>query len=124
MLFPYPHPKSLGLILDPQRATVLRVEKDSPAARAGFQPGDQILKLQGQPLLSIADVQWVLHQTAPEAVSLVADVTRGDRTVELTLTLPAGWRQRNDISWRASTYRVWDQISPSPCTSGMPTTCP
>src|SRR5262249_16955135 len=28
---------------------------------------------------------------------------RGDRPVELTLSLPQGWRQRGDLSWRAST---------------------
>src|SRR5262249_44148012 len=60
VLFSYPHPKNLGLVLDPkQRATVLRVEKDSFADKAGFREGDVILKLEGQPLLSIADVQWV-----------------------------------------------------------------
>src|SRR5262249_23727549 len=63
VLFPYPHPKSQGLILDPrERATVLRAEKDTPAEKAGFKAGDVILSLAGQPLLSIADVQWVLQQ--------------------------------------------------------------
>jgi len=105
VLFPYPHPKSLGLILDPkERATVLRVQKDSPAEWAGFQQGDSLLKLAGQPLLSIADVQWVLHQAAPEGDSLQAEVRRGDRNVAVTLSLPNGWRQREDISWRASSW--------------------
>src|SRR5262249_50897612 len=62
VLFPSPHPKALGLILDPkQSATILRVEDSSPAAAAGFRAGDEILTLDRQPLLSIADVQWVLH---------------------------------------------------------------
>lgn len=107
VLFPYPHPKALGLILDPkERATVLRVEKNSPAEQAGFQQGDVILRLQGQPLLSIADVQWVLHQAAPQGMTLKAEVQRGRRPVEVTLTLPRGWRQRDDISWRASTWAL------------------
>jgi hypothetical protein len=105
VLFSYPHPKSLGLILDPkERATVLRVETKSPAEEAGFEPGDVILTLGGQPLLSVADVQWVLHQAAPEGASLNAEVHRGERKVDLTLTLTKGWRQREDISWRASTW--------------------
>jgi hypothetical protein len=105
VLFPYPHPKSLGLILDPkERAAVLRVEKDSPAEQAGLRKGDAILRLGGQPLLSIADVQWVLHQTSPQGAALKAEVRRGGRTTELTLTLPNGWRQRGDISWRVSTW--------------------
>jgi hypothetical protein len=105
VLFPYPHPKTLGLILDPkERATVLRVEKDSPAGAAGFRKGDVILRLDGQPLLSVADVQWVLQQASPEGAALKAEVQRGGREVELTLTLPKGWRQREDLSWRVSSW--------------------
>ncbi len=105
VLFPYPHPKSLGLILDPrQRATVLRVEDGSPAAAAGFRAGDDILTLDRQPLLSLADVQWVLHQTPPEGGELRAEVRRGGRSEMVMLTLPAGWRRRDDFSWRTSTW--------------------
>src|SRR5207249_9097021 len=105
VLFPYPHPKSLGLVLDPkQRATVLRVDAGSPAEQAGFRTGDRLLRLEGQPLLSIADVQWVLHRAAPEGASLKATVQRGDRREEVTLTLPKDWQQRDDISWRVSTW--------------------
>jgi hypothetical protein len=105
VLFPYPHPKTLGLILDPrERATVLRVEPKSPAEEAGFEKGDVIRALGGQPLLSIADVQWVLHQAPADGPSLKAEVRRGERDVALALALPKGWRQREDISWRASTW--------------------
>ncbi|HXG12283.1 MAG TPA: Trx7/PDZ domain-containing (seleno)protein [Gemmataceae bacterium] len=105
VLFPHPHPKALGLILDPkERATVLRAEAGSPAGQAGFEKGDVIVRLGGQPLLSIADVQWVLHQAPAGEGSLKAEVQRGGRTLELTLPLPKGWRQRDDISWRVSTW--------------------
>ena len=105
LLFPYPHPKTLGLILDPkQKATVLRVEPESDAARAGFQAGDAIQTLSGQPLLSIADVQWVLQNTPAEGATLKADVLRKGKPVTVNLTLAAGWRRRDDISWRASTW--------------------
>ena len=104
MLFPYPHPKSIGLILDPrEKATVLRVEKDSPAEQSGFKMGDAITLLGGQPLLSIADVQWVLHR-AGETGSLRADVVRGGKMMPLTLTLAKGWRQLDDITWRATSW--------------------
>ncbi len=77
VVFQYPHPKVLGLILDPkERAKVQRVEVGSLAEKAGFKQGDNILSLQGQPLLSIADVQWVLHQAAPEGATLKAVVKR------------------------------------------------
>lgn len=107
LLFPYPHPKAIGLVLDPTRqAHVLKVEPDSPAAEAGFLPEDDILTLAGQPLLSMADVQWVLHHTPAGGGTLVAEVQRGDRTVKLTLKLADGWRQKDDISWRASTWQL------------------
>lgn len=105
ILFPYPHPKSQGLILDPkERATVLNVEPGTPAAKAGFQAGDDILALDGQPLLSMADVQWVLHRTPAEGKAITADVRRGDIAQTLTLTLPAGWRRTDEIGWRSSTW--------------------
>jgi S1-C subfamily serine protease len=83
---------------------VLRVAKDSPAGEAGFRPGDVILRLEGQPLLSIADVQWVLHHASPQGATLRADVQRGPEKKTVTLTLPPGWRQRDDISWRVSSW--------------------
>ena len=62
MLFPYPDPAVLGLKMDPKAmATVERVTPGSLAERAGLRAGDEIVTLAGQPLLSIADLQWVLH---------------------------------------------------------------
>ena len=105
VLNPYPHPKSLGLLLDPNHsATVKVVQPDTIAAKAGFQPGDAILKLQGQPLLSMADLQWVLHSTPAEAGELKAVVDRDGTQIELTVNLPAGWRELDDISWRVSAW--------------------
>ncbi|HEX5103678.1 MAG TPA: Trx7/PDZ domain-containing (seleno)protein [Pirellulaceae bacterium] len=107
VLFPYPHPKSLGLILDPkERATVLRVEPGSLAAKAGFEAGDQIRSLSSQPLLSMADVQWVLHHVQAEGGSVPAIAERRGKAVQLTLSLPAGWRGMDDISWRASSWEL------------------
>ena len=107
VLFPYPHPKSQGLILDPkERATVLRVEKDSPAEKAGFAAGDVIPSLAGQPLLSLADVQWVLHHTPADGATVKAGVLRGGKKLEVSLALPKGWRRADDISWRVSAWQM------------------
>jgi hypothetical protein len=106
LLFPYPHPKSIGLILDPtKKASVRRVDDGSPAARSGFRASDEIVSLEGQPLLSIADVQWVLHNAGDEA-SLAARVRRDVETISVTLTLPKGWRRRDTISWRSSSWAL------------------
>jgi hypothetical protein len=107
VLFPYPHPKAIGLILDPkEQATVLRVEEGSLAAKAGFKEGDVIESLEGQPLLSLADVQWVLHHVSPHGGSVKAAVKRGGKAAEVSLALPKGWRQKDDIAWRASSWEL------------------
>ncbi len=105
VLFPYPHPKSQGLVLDPREtATVLRVDPGSPAEVAGFKAGDAIGSMNGQQLLSIADVQWVLHRTPSAGGKVTAQLVRGGRPTELTWALPAGWRRSDDLSWRASSW--------------------
>ena len=104
VLYPYPHPKILGLILDPQeKARVSEVTAGSSAQKDGFQAGDEILSLAGQPLLSIGDIQWVLHN-AGKTDKLSAEVLRGDKKITLPLTLAAGWREKGDISWRATSW--------------------
>jgi len=105
MLFPYPHPKAIGLIIDPdERATIKDVSPDTIAARAGFKPGDSIASLNDQPLLSIADIQWVLHHTPATGGQIVAKVDRNGTRKVLTLKLEDGWRQKDDISWRVSSW--------------------
>lgn len=104
VLYPYPNPKILGLILDPkEKAKVQQVAAKSSAEQDGLRAGDEITTLAGQPILSIADVQWVLHH-AGETGQLTVQVLRDGQTKSLTLTLAKGWRQRDDISWRATSW--------------------
>jgi hypothetical protein len=103
VLFPYPDPVVLGLKLDPKEAaTIESVASGSIADRAGLKTGDSIVAMAGQPMLSIADVQWVLHNT-PAAATLPATVRRGSDQLAVSLELPEGWR-RGDLSWRATTW--------------------
>jgi serine protease Do len=102
-LWSYPMPTVLGLGLDPkERATLKSVAAKSAAEKAGFRAGDNILQLDGQPIISIADVQWVLQQ-AGEAGQVRALVERGGEQLELTLPLAQGWRRLADFAWRDST---------------------
>lgn len=105
VLFPAPHPKVVGLTLDPKEtATVLAVEPGSAAELAGIQAGDAIAELAGQPLVSIADVQWVLHLTPPAGGKVPAKVTRDGKQQLLTIALAPGWRRAGNLSWRASSW--------------------
>ncbi len=103
VLYPYPNPRVLGLELDPKAmAAVERVAEGSAAARDGLKAGDRLQTLAGQPLLSIADAQWVLHH-APATGTLDVGVVRDGKPLALTLTLREGWRH-GDIAWRTTTW--------------------
>jgi hypothetical protein len=102
MIWPYPMPEAVGLTLDPKEmASVTSVEADTPAEKAGFKAGDRIARLDGQPILSIADVQWVLNNVRDGVpVKVEAEVERDGKNTELTMTLPPAWRQKSDPTWR------------------------
>ncbi|MEM9587126.1 MAG: Trx7/PDZ domain-containing (seleno)protein [Planctomycetota bacterium] len=105
LLFPFPHPKSIGLILDPDYpARVKSVAQGSPAEKSGLLPGDNLTQLAGQPLVSIADVQWVLHHLEGDSPSVSVELLRGGRTESSVIQLPEGWRQRDDTSWRVGSW--------------------
>lgn len=104
LLYVYPMPQVTGMKLDPKtRATISQVLKDSPAEKAGIRAGDELMSLDGQAILSIADVQWALHHT-PESASLKAEVKRDGKDLEVTLNLEKGWRRKSDIAWRVSSW--------------------
>lgn len=112
VLFPYPHPKSLGLILDPEeRATVKEIKPDSVAQRSGLQPGDRIVSIDGQPPLSMADVQWVLHQTDPDGGEIPLAIDRQGDSLRLSLRLAKGWRQAGDLSWRVTSWSLGRMVA-------------
>jgi hypothetical protein len=105
VIFPYPDPSVLGLMMDPKEmATVARVAPGSVADRAALRQGDAIVSLEGQPLLSTADLQWVLQNT-PATAKLTAEVRRDGKARSVTLDLGPGWRE-GDISWRTSTWNL------------------
>jgi hypothetical protein len=104
VLYLWPMPDVVGLTLDPrEKAKVRRILKGSPAEKSGFKRGDEILTLEGQPMISIADVQWVLH-TARAPTKLKAEVLRDGQKIDLALMLDEGWRRQDDISWRTTTW--------------------
>jgi hypothetical protein len=93
-LAPYPVPQRVGIMLSTkERATVSSVDRNSPAEKAGFKEGDRIVRFGGQPILSWADIQWVLY-LANDGDAIKVELDRGGTPAEATLTLPAGWRTR------------------------------
>ncbi len=105
VLFPYPHPKIIGLTFDPRDSALVKsVAPESAAEHAGLQSGDLIKELDGQPLLSIADLQWFLHRTSPAGANITCTVVRDNAEQTVAIRLPAGWRRAADLSWRVSTW--------------------
>lgn len=101
VLYPWPHPKSIGLVLDPEQAArVQSVTAGSAAQKAGLQADDDIVEMNGQPLISMADVQWVLHHLPSGNASVPIVVQRAGQTMRRTLTLADGWRRAGDTTWR------------------------
>ena len=104
LIYPYPQPETIGLgLAADQAAHVESVAPGSVASKAGFLPGDDLISLAGQPLVSIADVSWVLHH-APDAGTLPVVVKRGGADQALSIALPAGWRKSSDIGRRVGTW--------------------
>ena len=104
VFWPYPLPREVGMRMDPERAAVvLDVDVDSPAGRAGVEAGDRIVAIDGQPILSTADIQWVLHRAgSPAELSLELDRDGGRRTARLGLASDwrlavADWRYLNEL---------------------------
>jgi hypothetical protein len=105
LVWRYPLPDNLGLILKVDRGNIVkRAERKSPAARAGLRPGDTLRRLGGVPVHSQADVQFALDR-APAKGRIAIAWERGSRRQAGTLALPEGWR-KGDISWRPS-LRDW-----------------
>ncbi len=104
----YPQPSLAvlgGVLATDDMARVISVIPDTPAAAAGLQPGDHLMSMNHQPLISTADVAWVLHR-APDAGTLPMVVRRpgGADSLPMDLKLSAGWRRQSDISRRAGTW--------------------
>src|SRR5688572_20013917 len=97
-VYPMPSPETIGLKFFPQFPTrVMRIAEGWPSEKAGFLPGDELVEFAGQPIISEADVAWVLHNAA-NAVTLSAKIRRDGSERILKMELPDGWRSKSDIS--------------------------
>lgn len=90
----YPTTQQTGFTLDLKSATLVTdVAPGRPADKAGLKAGDRILRLGGQPILSVADARWALW-SAEDIATIKIEIDRGGAKSEIALTLPAGWRTR------------------------------
>ena len=103
-IYPWPPPETIGLTLAAGDALrVASVIAGSPADSGKIAAHDEIISLAGQPLVSTADVSWVLH-CSPDEGSLAAVVKRGGRELPIEISLAKNWRSKVDISRRVGTW--------------------
>ena len=101
----YPMPDNVGMKINVDTGhTVEAIVEGSFAAQAGIQPGDTIRTMNGQAIISQADMQWVLHHL-PQTATLNVELERNGQTLIKTLPLSGDWK-RSDISWRESMWAI------------------
>ncbi|MGZ8939005.1 MAG: Trx7/PDZ domain-containing (seleno)protein [Limisphaerales bacterium] len=103
LVYPMPLPETLGVTLDSEGMRVGKVVSGSIGAKSGLKPGDELVTFENQPLISTADISWVLHH-APDEGNLVATAARDGKEIPVQLSLPRGWRAQSDISRRVGTW--------------------
>lgn len=104
LVFTYPAPSAIGVLLDPNIQNKVRaVTPNSPAERAGVREGDTLVSADGQRILTFADLARVLELTPSEA-NLPLELRRGGETIRPTLKLSGPWRRTPDPSWRESLH--------------------
>jgi hypothetical protein len=100
-IWAHPLPESIGLRLEKDDGLVVAgVTAKSVAADADIRPRDRLVTMNGQRLISQADVQWVLHH-APQEATLAIRLDRAGKELEKSIALKAGWK-RGINSWRES----------------------
>jgi hypothetical protein len=101
----YPLPENIGVTLEVDRGDRVRsVQAGSAADRAGLRAGDVLVRLNGLPVASFADVQYALHR-APVKGSVTVSWRRDGKEKSGTLELVEGWRKTN-LTWRPSMLDV------------------
>ncbi len=104
LIYPHPAPETIGLKMSAQSATrIAEVTNGSPGAQAGLKSSDEIVSIEGQAIVSSADIAWALHH-APDEGTVATIVNRSGRKQRLQITLPANWRMDSDIFRRVGTW--------------------
>lgn len=101
LVWRYPPPDNVGIIPDVDRGNVVKtVTPESPAAKVGLKPGDQLRFLNRVPIHSFGDAQFALDR-APAKGAIDVAWERDGTAMSAKLELSEGWK-KTDITWRAS----------------------
>ena len=106
LLFPFPKSETIGLRFNKKsKAKLAEVLKESSAAKAKLQRGDEIISLDSTTIASEADVHWILHNLGQQKqIDIV--VERNGKQISTKLSLPKDWRKSADIAWRPTSWEL------------------
>jgi serine protease Do len=108
-LYRWPLPDNLGIHIDPKDGRrVESIVAGSPAAKGGLAAGDEITHVAGQPITSIADVQWPLHNLPNDDATFDITIDRAGQSATKSISVAKGWK-KTDISWRGSRWSLRPQ---------------
>jgi len=101
LVWRYPPTDNIGLIPDVDRGNVVKsLTPESPAAKAGLKPGDQLRSLNRVPIHSFGDALFALDR-APAKGGIDVAWERDGKAMSAKLELSEGWK-KTDITWRPS----------------------
>lgn len=106
LIYPMPDPITVGVRMDQRSGVkIASVEEGSLGGRSGLLKGDEVLRIDGAPVVSLADVAWALHRAGAEGVQDWV-VERGGKPVAIRMELSEGWRLKSDIESRVGTWQM------------------
>jgi hypothetical protein len=109
----WPLPENVGIKLDRDDGLkVTQVIPQSPAARAGLTPGDELAAAGERKLFSQTDFRGILHRGPRGAGTIAVRWLRDGKPISGTLGLPDRWRQ-TVLDWRMSVSQ--GNIGAEPC---------
>ena len=109
----WPPPERIGLTLDVEElGRVKAVDPKGHAAKVGVRAGDVLVRAGAQPILTALDLSFVLEGADAQATTLALQVSREGVLKDLSLALPARWKEGTplEFKWRPSKW----QLSPRP----------
>ena len=108
-LWLYPLPENIGLKIDVDEGNVIESVLLNPTTMGiDLKVGDRIQAANGQSIISVADLQWVLNGLPAEA-KLNLKVEREGSLLKRTIYLRGDWR-KTDISWRGSMWSLRPRV--------------
>jgi len=108
-LWIYPDPKLLGLTLDSLiQNKIKNITSSSPAAKAGLKSGDVILTIDNHNVLTISDMEYVLHHLSNDVSTVEINYTREAKPFKTQIKTFKNWKKVTPLeySWRPTMWAL------------------